>query len=98
MKYIKSVLSLKLDQAKCIGCSTCFDVCPHLVFKMENNKAYISDKESCMECGACKLNCPTGAIEVNSGVGCAYAVINGLITGTEPSCDCGNNKNSSSCC
>jgi len=34
-----------------------------------------------MECGACKLNCPTSAISVNSGVGCASAMIYAALTG-----------------
>ena len=25
----------------------------------------------CMECGACVLNCPVNALEVDAGVGCA---------------------------
>jgi NAD-dependent dihydropyrimidine dehydrogenase PreA subunit len=56
-------------------------------------KARIVEKNLCMECGACAMNCPTEAIEVNAGVGCAAAIINGWITGGEPSCDCG-----SECC
>ncbi|MBW8010315.1 MAG: hypothetical protein FVQ83_03600 [Chloroflexi bacterium] len=28
-----------------------------------------------MECGACQMNCPFGAIQVDSGVGCAQAII-----------------------
>jgi hypothetical protein len=31
-----------------------------------------------MECGACRMNCPDGAIAVSSGVGCAVAIINGM--------------------
>jgi len=49
-----------------------------------------------MECGACARNCEFGALSVNAGVGCAAAVINGIIRGTEPDCDCG--KSAGSCC
>jgi ferredoxin len=42
----------------------------------------------CMECGACALNCPTEAIEVNAGVGCAAAIIMSWVTGKAPSCGC----------
>jgi hypothetical protein len=34
-----------------------------------------------MECGACQLNCPTHAIAVESGVGCAAAMIRAALTG-----------------
>jgi ferredoxin len=34
-----------------------------------------------MECGACQLNCPTGAIAVDSGVGCAAAMIASALRG-----------------
>ena len=67
--YLKNVTTLTLHLDKCIGCQLCTQVCPHLVFTMENNKARISNKESCMECGACATNCPTSAITVHSGVG-----------------------------
>jgi hypothetical protein len=41
-----------------------------------------------MECGACTNNCEFGAIEVKAGVGCAAAVIRGMISGGEPECGC----------
>ena len=95
-KYLKNGESLKVNKELCTGCKTCMDVCPHNVFMIESRKAVIINKESCMECGACKMNCPLGAIEVNSGVGCAYAIISGIINNTEPSCGCSNNKKSGS--
>lgn len=87
-KYLKNVVSLKLDTEKCKGCGMCANVCPHGVFAMEMEKAAITDRDACMECGACEKNCPFAAIEVKTGVGCASAVINGLLTGTEPTCGC----------
>jgi len=42
---------------------------------MNGSKAYITDRDACMECGACQQNCEAGAIAVDAGVGCAYAVI-----------------------
>jgi len=101
LEYLKNVASIKIDSPdKCIGCGMCTDVCPHNVFTMNNNKAEIINKDACMECGACKLNCPVGIITVNSGVGCAAAIIGGIINNSEPTCGCSDNgnKKSGSCC
>lgn len=93
-RYLKNVTTLCFSTDKCIGCGKCIEVCPHGVFELENNKATIVDKNNCMECGACARNCPLSAITVSSNVGCAYAIIMGWFTGSEPSCDCGTNE----CC
>lgn len=95
-EYIKNVVTLKLDVSKCIGCKMCLDVCPHKVFIVKDKRAKIINKDACMECGACEKNCPTDAITVKSGVGCAAGVIKGIINGTEPTCDCSGD--SGSCC
>ena len=42
-----------------------------------------------MECGACSLNCPAAAIAVQSGVGCAAAVINSMLGKNGGECCCG---------
>lgn len=97
MKYLLNVTSLQLSPEKCTGCGRCIDVCPHGVFIMNNKKASITDKDLCMECGACALNCEFGAIKVDAGVGCAVAIINSMITGGPPSCDC-SGPSSSNCC
>lgn len=84
--YLKNVVSLAYDQDKCIGCGQCANVCPHQVFAIEDRKAQIIDRDRCMECGACARNCPAGALAVHAGVGCAAAIIQGFLTGKEPSC------------
>jgi len=94
--YLKNVVTLELDQEKCNGCRMCTIVCPHAVFAIENKKAKIVNKNLCMECGACEKNCPENAISVRSGVGCAAGIINGILRGTEPTCDCSGPD--SSCC
>jgi NAD-dependent dihydropyrimidine dehydrogenase PreA subunit len=88
MQYLKNVVTLKLDSALCTGCGMCTIVCPHSVFSLKNGKAIINDIDSCMECGACSKNCRFRAITVRSGVGCATGILNGILRGTEASCDC----------
>ena len=85
-RYLKNVVTLELNKDKCKGCEMCTQVCPHEVFTMKEHKAVIQDLDSCMECGACAKNCPFSAIKVDSGVGCAAAIIFGALTGTEPNC------------
>ena len=87
-KYIKDVVTLKLDFDKCIGCGMCVSVCPHSVFELEEKKAIIKDIDCCMECGACVKNCPVKALSVKKGVGWASAIIKGWLTGSEPKCGC----------
>jgi len=59
----------------------CWRVCPHAVFAENGRKADLAHAEACMECGACQLNCPADAIRVQSGVGCAAAMINSALRG-----------------
>ncbi len=98
MKYLSNVVSLELLTEKCTGCGMCIEVCPHEVFALQGKKAAILDKDSCMECGACMNNCAFGALSVTKGVGCAAALINGMITGGEPICGCGGENNAGNCC
>jgi NAD-dependent dihydropyrimidine dehydrogenase PreA subunit len=86
--YLRQVVTLELDVDKCVGCGMCTLVCPHSVFEMGDSKAAVVDQDACMECGACSRNCPVEAISVRSGVGCAAAVLTGLLRGGEASCDC----------
>jgi len=92
--YLRDVVTLELTKEKCVGCGMCVTVCPHAVFAMNGNDVNIDNRDACMECGACARNCPVEAISVKSGVGCAAAIITGLITGKEPACGCDD----SGCC
>ena len=91
--------TLKLDTARCINCRRCTQVCPHGVFAEGGEHVVLTRLAACMECGACVLNCPVQAIEVQSGVGCAWAMISAALRGKDMDsgdCSCGGDEGS--CC
>lgn len=90
--------TLKLEIAKCTGCGQCLEVCPHAVFGREaqSKRVKLLHAERCMECGACMRNCAFGAVQVETGVGCAAALISGALNGTAPQCGCSGKK--TGCC
>jgi NAD-dependent dihydropyrimidine dehydrogenase PreA subunit len=98
LSYLKNGETLVLDPSRCNGCRECIEVCPHAVFEMAAGKARIADRGACMECGACARNCASAAIAVTAGVGCAAAIIGGMLRGTEPSCGCGGSSRASASC
>lgn len=88
MVYLRNVVTLALEEEKCLGCGTCLLVCPRAVLVRSDGKVRIADRDSCMECGACATNCPAEAIHVEAGVGCAAAVINAALGRQNSSCCC----------
>jgi NAD-dependent dihydropyrimidine dehydrogenase PreA subunit len=82
--------TLAFNAEACINCGMCSAVCPQGVFApgaRGTRRVQIVRANACMECGACQLNCPTGALKVESGVGCAAAMINAALRGLkEPTC------------
>jgi NAD-dependent dihydropyrimidine dehydrogenase PreA subunit len=84
--YLKDVVTLRLEEQKCIGCGTCLLVCPRAVLSLTNGKIEIADRDACMECGACARNCPVDALTVRTGEGCAAAVINSMLGKKKSSC------------
>jgi ferredoxin len=90
----------------CINCEMCSIVCPHGVFASGERVAQVVRREACMECGACQRNCPASAITVESGVGCAAAMIRAALTGKkEATCGpaigsscCSEGRETASCC
>ncbi len=101
LRYLPNVVTLEFDKKKCTGCGRCIEVCPHGVWQMKDKRAALVDKNSCIECGACAKNCRYFAIEVQAGVGCAAAVINGM-RGKGEICGCETTKDgktvSTGCC
>ena len=86
MTYLKDVVTLAYDPAKCSGCGRCPEVCPHGVFVMDGRRAALTERDACMECGACARNCAEGAITVRAGVGCAWAIVLSRLRKTEEIC------------
>ena len=86
--YLKDVVTLQLDEERCVGCGMCMDVCPHAVYGMNHGCDRIESRDRCMECGACQRNCPADAVTVQAGVGCAAAVINAAMGRKGSSCCC----------
>jgi NAD-dependent dihydropyrimidine dehydrogenase PreA subunit len=81
MKDFYKTNTLKFNSELCNNCRFCSAVCPHEVFGRLDGTIYLARQGNCMECGACQLNCPTGALKVDSGVGCASAMIYAALTG-----------------
>ncbi len=79
--YTETTLNLNPD--RCINCKHCLQVCPHAVFAEGKDHVDLARPASCMECGACALNCPVQAITVQSGVGCAWAMIRAALRGKD---------------
>jgi len=89
LRYLENVVTLQLDVEACNGCTMCAIVCPHGVFDIKGKKAVIVDRDACIECGACVVNCSENAIQVETGVGCAAGILMGAI---------GKDNECSSCC
>ncbi|MEW6515462.1 MAG: mercury methylation ferredoxin HgcB [candidate division FCPU426 bacterium] len=87
-RYLKNVTTLRFNPERCNGCRLCLQVCPHGVLEPAEKRIKIGDADACMECGACARNCPTQALQVKAGVGCAGALLTGWFYRTEPTCDC----------
>ena len=68
----------------------CTEVCPHQILAIADGKVTVTDRDKCMECGACARNCPFSAISVECGVGCAIAILNGILRKSSPNCDSGS--------
>jgi ferredoxin len=101
MKYLHDVASITVNQDKCTGCGMCIEVCPRNVIAIKERKAFVFDKDACLECGACAKNCAFDAITGDFGVGCAAAMINGLLRFGDPdkgTCDCEGSSGSTGCC
>jgi NAD-dependent dihydropyrimidine dehydrogenase PreA subunit len=90
--------TLRFDAARCINCKRCLQVCPHAVFREGTEHVELTRPYACMECGACALNCPVQAITVQSGVGCAWAMIGAALRGKDMDTGCSCGGDDGTCC
>jgi len=59
---VKTITTLAVvDKDKCVGCKTCYSVCPVLAIKMNDKKAVV-DENLCFGCNNCEQRCPEYAI------------------------------------
>ena len=57
--------ALKINKAKCIGCTHCMKVCPTEAIRVINGLAVINHKR-CVDCGDCLRACPANAFYVEN--------------------------------
>ena len=50
--------------SKCIRCFKCVEVCPGDVIREGEEGPVVAYPEECWHCGACMMDCPTGALNV----------------------------------
>ena len=63
--YGLAPLSIQVEAIRCVGCELCEQVCPVGCFEETTVTPRLFDivrKEDCVECGACLIQCPTGAV------------------------------------
>ncbi len=77
--YLEDVVTLAFDASRCTGCGMCLAVCPREVFRPVNGKIEVASRDACIECGACRQNCPSGSLNVRAGVGCAAGLLNKML-------------------
>lgn len=62
----KENATISIDTERCTGCGKCILICKDFNFRLENDKAKISNTPvfGCIGCGHCMAICPADAIEI----------------------------------
>jgi NADH-quinone oxidoreductase subunit F len=67
-KKCTALISYRIDETLCKGCSLCSRKCPQNAISGEVKKPFVIDNEKCIRCGQCIIGCKFGAIKIESGV------------------------------
>ena len=67
-KKCTALISYRIDETLCKGCSLCSRKCPQNAIIGEVKKPFVIDNEKCIRCGQCIIGCKFGAIKIESGV------------------------------
>ena len=95
-ELFKECFNTEILSGKCVKCKRCLEVPHHAIFVFSDNEIRITNKDKCMECGACMKNCKYVALLVDSSIGCAEALIYTILAGKEP--ECGYSDDKETCC
>ena len=49
---------------KCVKCFKCVDICPGDILRESENGPIVAYPDECWHCGACMMDCPSGAVKV----------------------------------
>jgi pyruvate ferredoxin oxidoreductase gamma subunit len=58
------VFTPEINEAKCIGCKTCWVVCPEAALEWKENNKPAMIHNACKGCGVCANECPVKAIDM----------------------------------
>ena len=59
----KALITIKIDPAKCVGCTKCTKACPVNAIAGTVKQPHVINRDKCIKCGACVEVCPFKAID-----------------------------------